>query len=81
MPGLAARPGLARARGELCAAYGLVGSEERPAMKPFAPIHSYGGRAELKGLLRLALLPIIDVRDPVQRARDRIAARAELVNV
>jgi hypothetical protein len=59
----------------------LYGSEERPAMKPFAPIFSYGGRAELKGLLRLALSPIVDVRDPVQKARDRIAARAELVNV
>jgi Hint domain-containing protein len=59
----------------------LYGSEELPAMKPFAPIFSYGGRAELKGLLRLALSPIVDVRDPVQRARDRIAARVELVNV
>jgi hypothetical protein len=59
----------------------LYGSEERPAMKPFAPIFSYGGRAELKGLLRLALSPIVDLRDPVQRARDRIAARAELLDV
>jgi hypothetical protein len=59
----------------------LYGSEERPAMKPYAPILSYGGRAELKGLLRLALSPIVDVRDPVQRARYRIAARAELLNV
>jgi hypothetical protein len=59
----------------------LHGSEERPAMKPFAPIFSYGGRAELRGLLRLALSPMVDVRDPVQRARYRIAARAELLNV
>src|SRR3984893_13036325 len=59
----------------------LYRSEELPAMKPFAPIFSYGGGAELKGLLRLALSPIVDVRDPVQRARDRIAARAELLNV
>ena len=59
----------------------LYGSEERPAMKPFAPIFSYGGRAELNGLLRLALSPIVDVRDPVQRARYCIAARAELVSV
>jgi hypothetical protein len=59
----------------------LYGSEERPAMKPFAPIFSYGGRAELEGLLRLALSPIVDVRDPVQRARYRIVARAELVSV
>jgi hypothetical protein len=58
----------------------LYGSEERPAMKPFAPVLDYyGGRAELQGLLRLALSPIVDVRDPIQRARDRIAARAELV--
>jgi hypothetical protein len=59
----------------------LYGSEERPAMKPFARIYSYGGRAELNGLVRLALSPIVDVRDPVQKARDRIAARAELVRV
>jgi len=60
----------------------LYGSERRPAMKPFAPIFDYyGGRAELKGLLRLALSPIVDLRDPVQRAHYRIAARAELVNV
>jgi hypothetical protein len=30
------------------------GSEDRSAMKPFAPILGYGGRAELKGLLRRA---------------------------
>jgi hypothetical protein len=60
----------------------LYGSDEQPAMKPFAPTYRhYGGRAELQGLLRLALSPVVDVRDPVQRARVRIAARAELVNV
>jgi Hint domain len=59
----------------------LYGKEERPAMKPFAPVLDYhGGRAELQGLLRLALSPIVDVRDPIQRARDSIAARAELVD-
>jgi hypothetical protein len=59
----------------------LYGSDERPAMKPFAPVLGYyGGRAELQGLLRLALSPIVDVRDPIQRARDRIAARAELAD-
>ena len=56
------------------------GSEDRSAMKPFAPILGYGGRAELKGLLRLALSPVVDVLDPVQRARCRFAARAELLN-
>jgi hypothetical protein len=59
----------------------LYGREERPIMKPFAPIQRYGGRAELKGLLRLALSPIVDVRDPVQRARDHIEARAERFTV
>jgi Hint domain len=59
----------------------IYGKEERPAMKPFAPVLDYlGGRAELEGLLRLALSPMVDVRDPIQRARDRIAARAELVD-
>jgi hypothetical protein len=53
----------------------LYGSEERPAMKPFAPVLAYyGGRAELEGLLRLALSAVVDVRDPIQRARDRIPA-------
>ena len=57
----------------------LYGRDEQPAMKPFAPVLRYkGGRAELQGLLRLALSPVVDVRDPVQRAYDRIAARAEL---
>lgn len=59
----------------------LYGSEEGRSMKPCAPVLTYfGGRAELQGLLRLALSPIVDVRDPIQRARDRIAARAELVD-
>jgi Hint domain-containing protein len=54
--------------------------KERSAMKPFAPVLGYGGRAELKGLLRLALSPVVDVLDPVQRARCHITARAELLN-
>lgn len=58
----------------------LYGNEERPKMKPFAPIFNYGGGAELKGLLRLALSPIVDIRDPVQRARQRLDARAELLD-
>jgi Hint domain len=57
------------------------GSDERPAMKLFAPtFRHYGGRAELQGLLRLALSPIVDARDPVQKARALTAARAELVD-
>lgn len=60
----------------------LYGSETRRPAKPFAPIfRDYGGRAELKGLLRLAASPVFDLRDPVQRARARLAARAELIAV
>ncbi len=55
----------------------LYGSTPQPPMKPFAPVLGYaGGRAELQGLLRLGLSKIVDVRDPIQRVRDRIAARA-----
>jgi len=47
----------------------LYGREEQPAMKPFAAVlRCQGGRAELQGLLRLALSPIVDVCDPIQRA-------------
>jgi len=46
--------------------------------KPFAPVLGYrGGREELQGLLRLAVSPIVDIRDPIQVAYDRIGARAE----
>jgi hypothetical protein len=59
----------------------LYGSDERPAMTPFAPLlRFYSGRAELQGLLRLALSPLVDIRDPIQRARARIEARAELLD-
>jgi hypothetical protein len=50
---------------------------EHTVMSPVAPTHSYdGGFAELRGLLRLAASHIIDVRDPIQIAYDRLAARA-----
>jgi hypothetical protein len=59
----------------------LYGADERPAMTPFAPILGYtGARGELERLLRLAVSPLIDIRDPILRARNRIAARAELVS-
>ena len=52
----------------------LYGIDKQPAMKPFAPVLKYeGGRGELKRLLRLAASHVVDVRDPIQRARDRIA--------
>jgi hypothetical protein len=52
----------------------------RKVGRPLAPVLGYhGGRAELLALARLAVSPIVDVRDPIQVAYDRIAARAELV--
>jgi hypothetical protein len=58
----------------------LYGSDERPAMKPFAPILTYkSGRGELERLLRMAVSAVVDIRDPIQRARARIATRTNLV--
>jgi Hint domain len=43
----------------------------------FAPIYGYTcGRDHLKALLRLGVSHVVDVRDPVQVAYDRISARA-----
>jgi hypothetical protein len=54
----------------------LYGSEHE-VMSAFAPIWRYnGGRAEVRGLMRLAASRFVDVRDPIQIAYDRIAARA-----
>jgi hypothetical protein len=56
----------------------LYPADPRPAMTPFAPIVGYeGGREHLKALLRLAVPRFIPMRDPVQQAYERIAARAE----
>ena len=50
---------------------------EHQAMAPFAPIHSYdGGFDELGGLIRLVASRIVDVRDPIQIAHDRLKQRA-----
>ncbi len=52
---------------------------EHPIMSPLAPIHSYeGGFDELRGLLRLAASRVVDVRDPIQIAHDRLKERASL---
>jgi hypothetical protein len=54
----------------------LFGSEHA-MMSAFAPICRYnGGRAEVRALLRLAASRFVDVRDPIQIAYGRIAARA-----
>jgi hypothetical protein len=56
------------------------GVEVRPAMKPFAPVLEYqGARGELERLLRWAVSPVLDIRDPIQKARARIAARARAI--
>jgi hypothetical protein len=55
----------------------LYGTEVGPAMAPFAPVLGYSrARAHLKALLRLGVSQVVDVRDPIQVAYDRIAARA-----
>ncbi|MBB3233402.1 Hint domain-containing protein [Phyllobacterium endophyticum] len=47
------------------------------AMAPFAPFAGYeGGRDHLKALLRLGISRFVQVRDPVQTAYERVAARA-----
>ncbi|KJC40983.1 hypothetical protein UB31_26765 [Bradyrhizobium sp. LTSP849] len=54
----------------------LYGSEHK-VMPAFAPLCRYsGGRAEARGLLRLAASRFVDMRDPIQIAYGRIAARA-----
>ena len=51
------------------------GEDAGPAMVPYAPLLAYSsGRAHLKALLRLGVSQVIDVRDPIQVAYDRIAA-------
>ena len=48
-----------------------------PPMTPCAPRICYNGRrSELKALLRRAVSPVVDIRDPIQLLHDRIAARA-----
>jgi hypothetical protein len=60
----------------------LYGPDTYPAMVPYAPVLGYArGRAHLKALLRLGVSQVIDVRDPIQLAYDRIAARATCLAV
>lgn len=50
---------------------------EHKVMPAVAPICRYNGaREEVHGLLRLAASRFVDVRDPIQIAYERIAARA-----
>ena len=60
----------------------LYGAEPRPKMAPFAPILRYRNRRqEIEGVARSLISNIVDVRDPVQIARDEIARRAEAMLV
>jgi hypothetical protein len=60
----------------------LYGREHQPRMTPFAPVLRYGNRRQkLVGLARSWASGVIDVRDPIQVARDRLARRAEAIPV
>ena len=53
----------------------IYGRETGPTV-PYAPVYGYSNaRAHLKALLRLGISHVVDVRDPIQRTYDRIAAR------
>jgi hypothetical protein len=60
----------------------LYGAECQPKMMPFAPILGYRNRrAKMEGVARSLISNIVDVRDPIQIARDQIARRAEAMQV
>jgi Hint domain len=60
----------------------LYGAERQPKMTPFAPILGYRNRREkIESVTRSLVSNIVDVRDPVQIARDQIARRAETMLV
>jgi hypothetical protein len=51
---------------------------DRAQMTPFAPILGYSNRGQkLAALTRSAVSSVVDVRDPIQVARDQFARRAE----
>jgi hypothetical protein len=55
----------------------LHSTDPHPSMTPFAPIVGYeGGREHLKALLSLGVSRFVELRDPVQDAYEKIAARA-----
>ena len=58
----------------------LYGKSNHQPMTPCAPIVSYyGRRSELMALLRRTASVVVDTRDPIQVAFDRIVARAREV--
>jgi hypothetical protein len=54
----------------------LYGSPGEP-LTPFAPYVPYNSRQELASHIRSILAPVYDLRKPIDKARDRIAGRAE----
>jgi hypothetical protein len=58
--------------------YERLYGRDQARMTPFAPIVGYRNRRQkLAGLARSAVSGIVDVRDPIQVARDRLARRAD----
>ncbi len=56
----------------------LYGREHQPRMTPFAPVLRYRNRRQkLAGLAKSLVSGVVDVRDPIQVARDQLARRAE----
>ena len=56
----------------------LYGVGNERAMQLFAPRIEYQGLSgDLNRLLRSAVSPVVDIRDPIQKVRARIAARGE----
>jgi hypothetical protein len=59
----------------------LYGCEDQPMM-PYAPVLSYRSRRQkVTGLARSVVSNVIDVRDPIQAARDQLARRARAMLV
>lgn len=60
----------------------IYGTEQQSIKTPYAPSMGYfRGRDELKGLVRSLISNVVDIRDPIQIACDRIAKRAGTVPV
>lgn len=58
----------------------LYGREQHGIPPPYAPVAHYRGRRDrLKALLRLGVSRVVDVRDPIQVAYDRLAERAAVM--
>jgi hypothetical protein len=62
--------------------YERLYGRNQPRMKPYAPIHGYRNRRQkAAGVARSIVSSVVDVRDPIQVARDQLAKRAEALLV